>query len=168
MVTTTRKLHERDEAMAGDAMTATEAADALGVGPRRIRAMIDAGQLKATRHGERLWMIDRASVEAIIAQGGTRGAGRPRKERREGVPSVEVVLDQVAIERAGAAAMRGLSLVDDATGAVVSPQVVAFAAGLAAAKARRGVYRASEGADVSVDGGVYRVRLYGDTAPGQP
>lgn len=64
--------------------------------------------------------------------------------------------------------MRGLPLVDDATGAVVSPQVVAFAAGLAAAKARRGVYRASESADVSVDGGVYRVRLYSDTAPGQP
>lgn len=164
MVTTTCKPKERDDAMPGDMLTVSEVAGALGVDPSRVRALIKAGRLQAVRHGERVWMIDRASVEALQAARPPRTGGRPRKERREGAPSVEVVLDQAAVERAGAAAMRGLPLVDDATGAVVSPQVVAFAAGLAAAKARRGVYRASEGVDVSVDGGVYRVRLYGGGA----
>lgn len=168
MVTTTSKPGQRARAMAGDTMTGAEAGEALGVGPRRIRAMIEAGQLRGVRHGQRLWVIERASVEALAATTRSKVGGRPRKDRREGVPGVEVVLDQAAIERAGAAAMRGLPLVDHETGAVVSPQVVAFAAGLAAAKARRGVYRAHEGADVSVDGAVYRVRLYSDEAPGQP
>lgn len=168
MIATTCNAGVRGDTMPGEWMTVAEAAGVLGVDPSRVRALIKAGRLQAARHGERVWMIERASVEELQASRPPRAGGRPRKDRRDGAPSVEVALDQVAVERAGAAAMRGLPLVDEATGAVVSPQVVAFAAGLAAAKARRGVYRAHEGADVSVDGAVYRVRLYSDEAPGQP
>lgn len=160
MIATTRNTDRRGDTMPGEWMTVAEAAGVLDVDPSRVRALIKAGRLQAARHGERVWMIERASVEELQAKRPPRAGGRPRKDRRDGAPSVEVALDQAAVERAGAAAMRGLPLVDAATGAVVSPQVVAFAAGLAAARARRGVYRASEGADVSVDGAVYRIRLY--------
>lgn len=156
---------EQDRAMAGETMTATEAGEALGVGPRRVRALIDAGQLVATRHGQRLWIVDRASVEALVAKSRPRDGGRPTKDRRSAPASAEVALTREEVEGAREAAMRGLPLVDTG-GAVVSPQIVAFAAGLAAARARRGVYRAGDGADVSVDGGAYRIRLYGGTGAG--
>ncbi|WP_298827497.1 helix-turn-helix domain-containing protein [uncultured Piscinibacter sp.] len=151
-----------------DLMTVAEAAQALGVIPRRVRAMIAAGQLRAERSGPRLWLIERATVEALAATEGRSRGGRPRKATRAEAPAVEIVLDRDAVERAAAGAMRGLPLVDSASGSIVSPQLVAFTAGLAAAKARRGIYRASEGADISVDGGVYRVRLYAEVGRQQP
>jgi len=167
MVATTCKTTEQGEAMA-DMMTVAEAAEALNVTGRRVRAMISAGQLSAVKSGPRVWLIDRASVEAMATADRPRRSGRPRKEQRSSPPLVEIVLDQEAITRAAADAMRGLPLLDPLSGAIVSPQLVAFAAGLTAAKARRGVYRASEGADVSVDGAAIRVRLYSDATRSQP
>jgi excisionase family DNA binding protein len=55
----------------------TEAAKRLGVTADRVRKMIGAKQLKATRFGN-VWMIDPKDLEAVK----DRKVGRPRKARK--------------------------------------------------------------------------------------
>lgn len=145
--------------MAESTLTVAAAAEALGVTPRRVRALIATGQLDARRHGVRTWAIDPAAIERAAWQRPPRSGGRPSKQRRESGPALEVAIHRDSLPSALAAALRGLPIVD-VNGGIVSPQIVAFAAGLAAARARRGVYRVSDGVDVSVDGGTFRVRIF--------
>lgn len=57
--------------------TTQEAAEHLGISPRRVRALIKEGLLKAERVG-RDWLVDEASLEERLSKG--RGAaGRPPK-----------------------------------------------------------------------------------------
>jgi excisionase family DNA binding protein len=58
-----------------------EAARRLNVTQSRVRAMIDAGRLKAMRVG-REWLIDPKDLEAVK----DRKVGRPRKSRKTGKP----------------------------------------------------------------------------------
>lgn len=58
-------------------ITTTEAAKRLGVTPDRVRKMIDAKRLKATKLGN-IWVIDPKDLEAVK----DRKVGRPRKARK--------------------------------------------------------------------------------------
>jgi len=58
-------------------ITTTEAAKRLGVTPDRVRKMIDAKRLKATKLGN-VWVIDPKDLEAVK----DRKVGRPRKARK--------------------------------------------------------------------------------------
>ncbi|WP_165050800.1 MULTISPECIES: helix-turn-helix domain-containing protein [unclassified Adlercreutzia] len=60
-----------------DAVTASEAADMLGVSRSRVSQMLKTGQLEGYARG-RVTFVTRASVEARIAEHPK--AGRPRKE----------------------------------------------------------------------------------------
>lgn len=60
-----------------EVVSVEEVADALGVSPRRIRALIAAGRLPATRIGRRTWAIARSEALAFGAK--PRPAGRPRR-----------------------------------------------------------------------------------------
>ena len=55
-------------------LTTTEAADLMGVTPRRVRALITSGRLRARKVG-RDWQIRRADAQNL-----ERKPGRPRKE----------------------------------------------------------------------------------------
>lgn len=55
-------------------ISTAEAARRLGVTPNRIRALIDAKRLKATKLGH-VWMIDAKDLSAVKK----RKPGRPRK-----------------------------------------------------------------------------------------
>ncbi len=50
-----------------DYLTTAEAAKALGVSVRRVRAIVQAGQLKAKKAG-RDWLISKASLRAYKPQ----------------------------------------------------------------------------------------------------
>jgi excisionase family DNA binding protein len=54
-----------------------EAAKRLGVTANRVRALIDAKRLKATKFGN-VWMIDPKDLDAVR----DRKVGRPRKARK--------------------------------------------------------------------------------------
>jgi excisionase family DNA binding protein len=54
-------------------LTTTEAASRLGITPRRVRALIAAGRLAATRIG-RDWLV----ADDALASIATRKPGRPR------------------------------------------------------------------------------------------
>lgn len=56
-------------------LTTAEAADLLGVIPRRVRALIESGKLPAERIG-RDWAIKPKDLDRL-----DRTPGRPRKER---------------------------------------------------------------------------------------
>lgn len=56
------------------ALTTQQAADRLGVSPRRVVAMIQAQQLPASKFG-RDYMIEKADLKLVK----NRKAGRPRK-----------------------------------------------------------------------------------------
>jgi excisionase family DNA binding protein len=56
-------------------MTTQEAAAALGVSVQRVRAMIKAGRLPATKHG-RDWIIRESDLSGVKVYG---KPGRPRK-----------------------------------------------------------------------------------------
>ena len=61
-------------------MTTTEAAVILGVSPQRIRAMIAAGRLKASRRDTQRgpeWEIDPADLDAVKDRNSK--GGRPKK-----------------------------------------------------------------------------------------
>jgi len=58
-------------------ITTTEAAKRLGVTADRVRKMIDAKRLKATKLGN-VWVIDPKDLEAVK----DRKVGRPRKARK--------------------------------------------------------------------------------------
>ena len=58
-------------------VTTKKAADRLGVTTRRIRAMIDAGIIPATKIG-RDWMVDPEDIEAV------RNTPRPPGRKRKG------------------------------------------------------------------------------------
>lgn len=47
-------------------LTTREAAELLGVNDSRIRQLIEAGDLEATKFAH-MWMVDRASVERLLA-----------------------------------------------------------------------------------------------------
>jgi len=55
-------------------ISTTEAAKRLGVTPDRVRKMIEAKRLKATKLGS-VWLIDPKDLEAVK----DRKVGRPRK-----------------------------------------------------------------------------------------
>lgn len=55
-------------------MTSREAAEALRIGPGRVRQMCARGQMPAEKRG-RDWYV---SPEAVEAARGRRGRGRPR------------------------------------------------------------------------------------------
>ncbi len=59
-----------------DKVSATKAAELLGVSRGRITAMVQSGLLDGWREGRNTW-ITKASVDARLAA--PRGAGRPRK-----------------------------------------------------------------------------------------
>ena len=56
----------------------TEAAKRLGVNASRVRALIDAKRLKATKFGN-VWMIAPKDLDAVKI----RKPGRPRKARKD-------------------------------------------------------------------------------------
>lgn len=56
-------------------LTTKQAADALGITPRRVIALIKAGHLKATRVG-RDWLIKPSALAAVAE----RKPGRPKKD----------------------------------------------------------------------------------------
>ena len=58
-------------------MTTKQAAEALGVSVRRVRAMIEAGQLPAEKFG-RDWMIDEKDLAAVRDRKPGYPKGRPR------------------------------------------------------------------------------------------
>ena len=58
-------------------ISTAEAAKRLGVTPDRVRKMIEAKRLKATKFGN-VWMIDPKDLEAVK----DRKVGRPRKTRK--------------------------------------------------------------------------------------
>jgi len=58
-------------------ISTAEAAKRLGVTPDRVRKMIEAKRLKATKFGN-VWMIDPKDLEAVK----DRKVGRPRKSRK--------------------------------------------------------------------------------------
>ena len=62
--------------MSHNPLSVSEAAKALGVTPGRIRQMILAGRLKATKVGS-FWIIQPEDLEAVRY----RRPGRPRKEK---------------------------------------------------------------------------------------
>lgn len=57
-------------------MDTNEAAEFLGVSPRRVKALISAGLLEGRRFGG-VWIVTRESVERRKAENPK--AGRPRK-----------------------------------------------------------------------------------------
>jgi len=58
-------------------ISTAEAAKRLGVTANRVRALIDAKRLKATKLGN-VWLIDPKDLEAVRQ----RKPGRPRKSRK--------------------------------------------------------------------------------------
>lgn len=143
-------------------MNTGEAALALRVTPRRIVAMIGAGQLPAVRRGVRGWAIERAAVEELAKA--ERPGGRPRKDAGRPGAAAEIVLDRAALSIARDAALLGLPYVAPG-GVILSPQLVAYAAGLADAGARQATYVAGD-AEVRIEaGGAVVVRLFGPPEP---
>ena len=59
-------------------LTTAAAARALGVTPRRVRALIKSGALPATKHG-RDWIVTEAAVQGL----NRRSVGRPRRIEME-------------------------------------------------------------------------------------
>ena len=59
-------------------LTTAQTARALGVTPRRVRALIKSGSLPATKHG-RDWIVTEAAVQGL----NRRSAGRPRRKNME-------------------------------------------------------------------------------------
>ncbi len=55
-------------------LTTRQAADLLGVSPRRVRALIESGKLPARRVG-RDWTVKRGDLDAL-----ERKVGRPRRD----------------------------------------------------------------------------------------
>lgn len=146
-------------------MDTAEAAIRLGVLPRRIIAMIHAGQLPAVRRGVRGWAIERAAVE-VMATRPRRRAGRPRKDV-QALPhaAVEVALTRDAVRTARDAALRGVPFTA-AGGALLSPQLVAYVAGLVDGGAKPAIYTPDDGVAVVVEAGGVRVRLAASPATG--
>jgi excisionase family DNA binding protein len=63
-------------------LTTAAAAARLGITPGRIRQLIAAGQLAATRHG-RDWLIQEEALAAVAQRPGPGyPKGRPRKPQR--------------------------------------------------------------------------------------
>ena len=73
-------------------ITTTEAAVALGISARRVRALIDSGKLPATRIG-RDWAI----LQTDLNQVAERKPGRPRKEKT----MTDFMLSHVASQKDG-------------------------------------------------------------------
>lgn len=67
------------DAIAADWLSPAEAADRLGVSPRRVYALIDGGRLRGERVGSRI-LVHRDGVEARA--GGASANGRPFSARR--------------------------------------------------------------------------------------
>lgn len=59
-------------------LTTTQAAELLGVNASRVRQLIIAGKIKATRIGPRMLVIDEAEIEAYRKTPPPK-TGRPRK-----------------------------------------------------------------------------------------
>lgn len=78
----------------------TEAAAALGVTPRRVRQLVDAGTLKAVRVGSR-WLVDDANVEAAR----TRWPLRPLSERSAWALIMTSLLETSTVESSAKAAV---------------------------------------------------------------
>ena len=63
-------------------ISTSEAAKRLGVTANRVRAMIEAKRLKATKVGN-VWLIDPKDLDAVK----DRKVGRPRKARKHPKPA---------------------------------------------------------------------------------
>jgi excisionase family DNA binding protein len=59
-------------------MSVTEAAAELGISPSRVRVLIAGGRLKASRIGERVYLIERADLRAVRS----RPNGRPKTSKK--------------------------------------------------------------------------------------
>jgi excisionase family DNA binding protein len=64
-------------------LTTKQAAAILHVNDSRIRQLIKEGRIKATRFGERSWMIDEADLTEYRKTPPPK-MGRPRKDRETG------------------------------------------------------------------------------------
>jgi excisionase family DNA binding protein len=64
-------------------LTTKQAAAILHVNDSRVRQLIKEGKLKATRFGERVWMIDEADLDEY-RHSPPPTMGRPRKDRETG------------------------------------------------------------------------------------
>ncbi len=56
-------------------LTTRQAADALGMTPRRVRALLESGRLIGEKLTPRFWLVDEKSVEEYANS--ERKAGRP-------------------------------------------------------------------------------------------
>lgn len=151
---------------AGQISVADAAAQLGGVSSRRILAMLGSGQLAGVKRADGTWAVDRASVTERAATSHPRG--RPRTDdiaagRR---PISEVVMSQADVAAAAGAALAGIDI-EAPFGERIPAPLAAFAAGLVAARAGRGIYAAGPDAAVSIDRGIYRLRRYPprDAAP---
>ena len=61
--------------MRNNSLTVAQAAVELALTPRRVRALITAGRIKAKRVNPRLWLIDRQDLEVVRV----RKNGRPTR-----------------------------------------------------------------------------------------
>lgn len=59
-------------------LTATQAAERLGVGPRRVLTLIHAGRLPASRFGH-IWMVKAEDLALVAERPKGWPKGRPRK-----------------------------------------------------------------------------------------
>jgi excisionase family DNA binding protein len=62
-------------------LTVAEAAARLGYVPSRVRQLCQSGQLAATRHGQRVWLIPETAVIRFARPARGWRKGRPRKPR---------------------------------------------------------------------------------------
>jgi excisionase family DNA binding protein len=58
-------------------LTVSQAAALLGVSARRVRAMIGAGTIKATKVNDRLYLVAKSALKGIKIHG---KAGRPKAD----------------------------------------------------------------------------------------
>jgi len=97
-------------------LTTTQTARALGVTPRRVRALIKSGALPATKHG-RAWIVTEAAVQGL----NRRSAGRPRRTAMKfielGHGEFPAILSRLPIRSGGWTIIRD----DDAAAVGASP-----------------------------------------------
>ena len=86
-----------------DGLTIPEVADALGVGPREVRMLIEEGRLPATEIAGR-WRVPEAEVERL--------ARRPGPQGGPGGPSRE---EEIGLRRELSALQRRVAMLEDAT-----------------------------------------------------
>lgn len=64
-----------------ETMTVAEAARNIGITERRVRQLIDSGEIEGTLITPRLWLVTKKSVETFMRKSPPK-LGRPRKSLR--------------------------------------------------------------------------------------